>query len=189
MALADDELTVGKSHAQNGKWVDITKRKCKDELLSLKQAKLDAVTFEIQNTELTKLNHALQKPLKEEKKINEKWLTSSKKVSQCISDQIAHQKKNVPRGELLTESLSKININENAFIPASMRYDQEMVPKTKDCVERLNPDSKLLNFNTGRILVPESQAVNESLETLNTLEPSKDSEAKFITPLPPLKNL
>ncbi|GKE78350.1 hypothetical protein Tco_1544470, partial [Tanacetum coccineum] len=27
MALADDELTVGKSHARNGKWVDITIRK------------------------------------------------------------------------------------------------------------------------------------------------------------------
>ncbi|GJW06592.1 hypothetical protein Tco_1569015 [Tanacetum coccineum] len=53
-------------------------------------------------------------------------------------------------------------------------------------------DSKLLNFNTGRILVPESQDVNESLEpteTLNTPESSKDSEAESITPLPPLKNL
>nr|GEY41546.1 retrovirus-related Pol polyprotein from transposon TNT 1-94 [Tanacetum cinerariifolium] len=27
MALADDELTVGKSHARNGEWVDITIRK------------------------------------------------------------------------------------------------------------------------------------------------------------------
>ncbi|GJT55994.1 hypothetical protein Tco_0991048 [Tanacetum coccineum] len=92
MALADDELTVGKNHARNGEWVDITIRmvntllsvdedadwqtylnyinidlkfveeqrlnllskynkmvfelnKCKDELLILKQAKLDAVTF------------------------------------------------------------------------------------------------------------------------------------------------
>ncbi|GJT72157.1 retrovirus-related pol polyprotein from transposon TNT 1-94 [Tanacetum coccineum] len=131
MALADDELTVGESHARNGEWVDITIRKvntllsmdedadcqnylkyinidlkfvkdqrlnllskynkmdfelnkCRDELLILKQAKLDVVTFQIENTELTKLNHALQEQLKEERKINEKWLTSSKKVSQCI---------------------------------------------------------------------------------------------------------
>ncbi|GKC36563.1 retrovirus-related pol polyprotein from transposon TNT 1-94 [Tanacetum coccineum] len=208
MALADDELTVGKSHARNGEWVDITIRKVntllsmdedadcqtylKDELLILKQAKLDAVTFQIQNTELTKLNHALQEQLKEEKKINEKWLTSSKKVSQCIDEQIPHQKKKVLGGELFTESSSKINENENLFIPASMGYDQEMVPKTKDWVERLNPDSKLPNFNTGRILVPKSQAVNESLEsteTLNTPESSRDSEAESLTPLPPLKNL
>ncbi|GJW75777.1 retrovirus-related pol polyprotein from transposon TNT 1-94 [Tanacetum coccineum] len=67
-----------------------------------------------------------------------------------------------------------------------------MVLKTKDLVERLNPDSKLLNFNTGRILVPESQAVNESLkptEASNTPESSKDSEAESLTPLHPLKNL
>ncbi|GJU89597.1 hypothetical protein Tco_1302020 [Tanacetum coccineum] len=104
MALADDEFTVGKNNARNGEWIDITMRKfveeqrlnllskynkivfelnkCRDELLVLKQAKLDAVTFQIQNTELTKLNHALQEQLKEEKKINEKWLTSLKKVSQ-----------------------------------------------------------------------------------------------------------
>nr|GEU71644.1 retrovirus-related Pol polyprotein from transposon TNT 1-94 [Tanacetum cinerariifolium] len=132
MALPDDELTVGKNHARNGKWVCITIRKvntllsmdedadwqiylkyinidlkfvkeqrlnllskynkivfelnkCRDELLSLKQAKLDAVTFRIQNTKFTKLNHALQEQLKEEKKINEKWLTSSKKIMKLNS--------------------------------------------------------------------------------------------------------
>ncbi|GJZ60253.1 hypothetical protein Tco_0616069 [Tanacetum coccineum] len=194
VALSDDELTIGKSHARNGEWVDINIRKVntllsmdeeadwqnylKDELLILKQAKLDAVTFQIQNTELTKLNHALQEQLKVEKKINEKWLTSSKKVSQCISEKIPHQKKKVLGGELLTELSSKMNENENLFVPASIGYDQEMVAKTKEWVERLNPDNKLPNFNTGRILVPESQAVNESLKptkTLNNPESSKDS--------------
>nr|GEW35390.1 retrovirus-related Pol polyprotein from transposon TNT 1-94 [Tanacetum cinerariifolium] len=150
MALADEELTVGKSHAPNSEWVDITIRK---------------------------------------KKINEKWLTSLKKVSQCTSEQIPYQNKKVLGGELLIKSLSKININENAFIPTSMGYDQEMVLKTKDWVERLNLDNKLPNFNTERILVLESQAVNESLETLNTFKSSKDSKAEFLTPLPPLKNL
>ncbi|GJV67047.1 hypothetical protein Tco_1482556 [Tanacetum coccineum] len=168
MALADDELTVGKSHACNGELVDITIRKVntflsmdeeadwqnylRDELLILKQAKLDAITFQIQNTELTKLKHALQEQLKEEKKINEKWLTSSKKVSQCISKQIPHQKKKVLGCELLTESSSKMKIF-----------------------------SFLLPW------VPESQVVNESLETLNTPESSKDSEVEFLTLLPPLK--
>ncbi|GJZ18682.1 hypothetical protein Tco_0554805 [Tanacetum coccineum] len=208
IALANDELTVGKNHARNGKWIDISMRKikltykynknvfelnkCRDELLVLKQANLDSITFHIQNTKLTNLNHALQEQLKEEKKINEKWLTSSKKVSQCVSEQIPHQKKKVLGGELFTESSSKMNENENLFVPASIGYDQEMVPKTKDWVERLNPDTNLPNFNTGRILVPESQVVNESLEptgTLNTPESSKDSEAESITPLPPLKNL
>ncbi|GKC21493.1 retrovirus-related pol polyprotein from transposon TNT 1-94, partial [Tanacetum coccineum] len=91
--------------------------------------------FKIQNTELIKLNHALQEQLKEEKKINEKWLTSSKKVSQCISEQIPHQKKKVLGGELLIESSSKKNENENIFIPASMRYDQEMSLETSNTPE------------------------------------------------------
>ncbi|GJU42005.1 hypothetical protein Tco_1194962 [Tanacetum coccineum] len=101
---------------------------------------------------------------KRRKKINEKWLTSSKKVSQCISEQIPHQKKKV----------------------------LEMIPKSKAWVKRLNPDSKLPNFKTGRILIPKSQDVNESLkptDTSITPEPSKDSEAEFPIPLPPLKSL
>nr|GEY71486.1 hypothetical protein [Tanacetum cinerariifolium]GEY71493.1 hypothetical protein [Tanacetum cinerariifolium] len=172
-ALADDELIVGKIYAQNGEWVDITIRKV-NTFLSIDE---DA---DWQN---------YLKTTQRRENINEKWLTSSKKVSQCISEQIPHQKKKILGGELLTESLSKININENAFILASMGCDQEMVPKTKEWVKRLNPDSKLPNFNTGRILIPESQVVNEFLETLNTSESSKDSEAEFLTPLPPLKNL
>ncbi|GJW15297.1 retrovirus-related pol polyprotein from transposon TNT 1-94 [Tanacetum coccineum] len=125
------------------------------------------------------LNHALQEQLKEEKRINEKWLTSSKKVIQCISEQIPHQKKKVLGRELFIESSSKMNEIENLFVPASIGYDQEMVLKTKDWVERLNPDSKLPNFNESL----------EPTETLNTPESSKDSEAESLTPLPPLKNL
>ncbi|GJT54166.1 hypothetical protein Tco_0989220 [Tanacetum coccineum] len=111
-------------------------------------------------------------------------------VSQCISEQIPHQKKKFLGGELFTKSSSKMNENENLFVPASMGYDQEMVSKTKEWDERLNPNNKLPNFNTGRIIVLESQAVNESFKpTKNTLESSKDSKAKSLTPLPPLKNL
>ncbi|GJW31663.1 hypothetical protein Tco_0051695 [Tanacetum coccineum] len=135
MDLADDELTVGKNHTRNGEWIDITMRK---------------------------LNHALQEQLKEEKKINEKWLTNSKKVSQCISEQIPYQKKKV------------------------------LVLKFKDSVERLNPDSKLPNFNTKRILVPKSQVINESLKPTKTSinpESFKDSKAESLIPLPSLKNL
>nr|GEX44248.1 reverse transcriptase domain-containing protein [Tanacetum cinerariifolium] len=54
------------------------------------------------------------------------------------------------------------------------------------------PDSKLQNFNTGRILVPKSQAVNESLKPTKTStgpKSSKDSKADSLTPLPPLKSL
>ncbi|GJS33413.1 hypothetical protein Tco_0531795 [Tanacetum coccineum] len=152
MALADDELTVGKNHARNGEWVNITVRKV-NTLLSMDE---DA-----------------------------DW-------KNYLNEQIPHQKKKILGGELFTESSYKMNENENIFVPASIGYDQEMVPKTKDWGERLNPDSILLKFNTQRILVPQSQAVNESLEstkTLNTPESSKDSEPKSLTPLPLLKEL
>ncbi|GJU48809.1 retrovirus-related pol polyprotein from transposon TNT 1-94 [Tanacetum coccineum] len=163
-----------------------------DDLLALKQAKLEVVTFQIQNTKLTKLNHAIQDQLKKERKANEKWLNSSHKVSQCISEQITNQKKKILRVEQLTESSSKNNAKDNPFVLASLDYDHEMVPKSKDCVERLNPDNKLPNFNTGRILVPKSEAVNECLkltEVSSDLESSKESGSEPQTPLPPLKNL
>ncbi|GJS04999.1 hypothetical protein Tco_0321507 [Tanacetum coccineum] len=117
MALADDELSLGKNHARNGEWIDITMKKVnillsmvensdwqtyrkyinidikyvegqrlnllskynklvfelnksKDDLLVLKQEKIKAVTFQILNTKLTKLNHALQDQLKEERIVN-----------------------------------------------------------------------------------------------------------------------
>ncbi|GJW57794.1 hypothetical protein Tco_0104525 [Tanacetum coccineum] len=221
IALADDELSVGKNHARNGEWIDITIKKvnilpsmdedsnwknylkyinidlkyveekrlnllCKynknvfelnkyiDDLLALKQAKLEAVTFQIQNTELTKLNHALQDQHKKEIKVNEKWLNSSNKVSQCISEQIVNKKKKIIGGERLTESSSKNDAKDNPFVPAFLDYDHEMVLKSKDWVKRLNPYSKLPNFNTRRILVLKSEVVNECLLRYPlTLSPQK----------------
>nr|GEV40037.1 retrovirus-related Pol polyprotein from transposon TNT 1-94 [Tanacetum cinerariifolium] len=115
MALADDELTVGKGRARNGEWVDVTLRKV-NTLLSMDE------DVDWQNY------------------------------------------------------LNYINID--------LKFVEE---------QRLNLlSNKLLNFNTGRILVLEGQAVNESLEstkTLNTPESSKDFKAESLTPLPPLKNL
>nr|GEX31482.1 retrovirus-related Pol polyprotein from transposon TNT 1-94 [Tanacetum cinerariifolium] len=159
MALADDELTVGKNHARYGECIDITMKKI-NILLSMDE--------------------------------DVDWQNYLKYIIIDLNEQIPYQKKKVLDGELFTESSSKINESGNLFVPASMRYDQKMVPKTKDWVERLNPDSKPLNFNTRRILVCESQAVNESLkstETSNTPESSKDSEAESLTPLILLKNL
>ncbi|GJV68671.1 retrovirus-related pol polyprotein from transposon TNT 1-94 [Tanacetum coccineum] len=103
--------------------------KCRDDLLILKQAKLEAVTFQIQNTELTKLNHALQDQL----------------------SRIHHPKNNA---------------KDNPFVPASLDYDHEMVPKSKYWVERLNPHSKLPNFNTGRILVLKGASPSSEVMTL-----------------------
>nr|GEZ37014.1 hypothetical protein [Tanacetum cinerariifolium] len=86
------------------------------------------------------------------------------------------------KGELLNESLSKMNINENSFIHASMDYGYEMVPKSKDWVERLSPDSKLPNFNTRRILVPKSQAGNESLKPTEVSTDPESSSDSVVNP-------
>ncbi|GKB43841.1 retrovirus-related pol polyprotein from transposon TNT 1-94 [Tanacetum coccineum] len=77
----------------------------------------------------------------------------------------------------LIESSSINDVKENPSIPASLDYDHEMVPKSKDWVKRHNPDSKLPNFNTRRIIVPKSQVVNECLrltEATSDLQSSKE---------------
>nr|GEX07461.1 retrovirus-related Pol polyprotein from transposon TNT 1-94 [Tanacetum cinerariifolium] len=96
MALTDDELTDGKSHARNGEWVDITIRE----------------------------------------------------------------------------------VNTLLFMDKDADWQNYL--------------DQLLNFNTERILVPESQVVNESLKTTEVStdpESSNDYEAEPTTPLPPLNIL
>ncbi|GKA70198.1 hypothetical protein Tco_0776262, partial [Tanacetum coccineum] len=102
------------------------------------------------------------------------------------------QKKKILGGEQLTGSSSKNDVKENPFIPTSLEYDHEMILKFKHLVERHNHDNKLPNFNTRRILVLESQLVNECLkltEVPTNPESSKESGSEPLTPLPPLKNL
>ncbi|GKD98513.1 hypothetical protein Tco_1382410 [Tanacetum coccineum] len=60
MALTDDELTVGKSHARNGEWVDITMRKV-NTLLSMDedadwQIYLKYINIDLKFVEVQRLN-------------------------------------------------------------------------------------------------------------------------------------
>ncbi|GJS49014.1 hypothetical protein Tco_0599135 [Tanacetum coccineum] len=156
MALADDELSVGKNHACNGEWIDITMKKV-NILLSMDE--------------------------------DSDWQNYLKYINIDLN-KYQTKKKKILSGEQLTKSSSKNDAKNNPFVPASLDYDHEMVPKFKDWVERLNPDNKLPNFNTGRILVPESEAVNECLqltEASSNPESSKESSTELQTPLPPLK--
>ncbi|GJY91599.1 hypothetical protein Tco_0506795 [Tanacetum coccineum] len=117
-SLADDELSVGKNHARNGEWIDITMKKL-NILLSIDED-LD-------------------------------WQNYLKYINIDLKYVEEHRS-------------TKRRKKDNPFVPASLDYDHEMVPKSKDWVERLNPDSKLPNINTGRILVLESEAINECLQ-------------------------
>ncbi|GJU73469.1 hypothetical protein Tco_1264874 [Tanacetum coccineum] len=99
IALANDKLAIGKNHARNGEWIDIT---------------------------MTKVNILLS-----------------------MDEDVDWQ-------------------NYLKYIDIDLKFVEE---------QRHNPDSKLPNFNTGRLLVPESQAVNESLgltEAPTDLESSKE---------------
>ncbi|GJV44132.1 hypothetical protein Tco_1428668 [Tanacetum coccineum] len=60
-------------------------------------------------------------------------------------------------------SVGKNNARNGQWIDITMRK-----------VERLNPDSKLPNFNTGRILVPKSESVNECLKLTEGSSPSSE---------------
>ncbi|GKD89996.1 hypothetical protein Tco_1365503 [Tanacetum coccineum] len=139
MALADDEFSMGKNHACNGEWIDITMKKV-NILLSIDddsdwQNYLIYINIDLKYVEehrLNLLNHALQEHLKEERKVNEKWLNNSKKFNQCISEQILSQKMKILSCEQLTESSSKNDAKDNPCVPASLDYDHEIVPKSKD---------------------------------------------------------
>ncbi|PWA86471.1 copia-type pol polyprotein [Artemisia annua] len=72
------------------------------------------------------------------------------------------------------------------YINVDLKYVEEQR------IERLSPDGKMPNHNTGRILVPESQAIKEMLGV--TDEPSStesvtESPTESQAPLPPLKVL
>ncbi|GJY15182.1 retrovirus-related pol polyprotein from transposon TNT 1-94 [Tanacetum coccineum] len=157
MALADDELSVGKNHGRNGEWIDITIKKV-NILLSMDE--------------------------------DSDWQNYLKYINIDLNEKIPNQKKKILGGEQLTESSSKIDAKDNPFVPASLDYDHEMLLKSKEWAERLNFDIKLPNFNTRRILVPESEAVNECLqltEVTSDPESSKESGLEPQTPLPLLK--
>ena len=164
--------------------------KCRDELLVLKQTKLENITLQIQNTEILKQNHALQNELNKEKAVIESRTKKNPKVYETVS-LIPSANKKVIGEDQLTESLSESH-SEKAFIPAGISFEQEMEPKSSEWVERNNPDSKLPNFETGKILQPESQAIKDMLgltDKPSNTESVNESESESQTPLPPLKVL
>jgi hypothetical protein len=58
---------------------------CSDELLALKQAKLENVTLQIQNSELVKQNQAFQEELKKEKAVIWKCTQKNPKLFDTLS--------------------------------------------------------------------------------------------------------
>ncbi|GJS84157.1 hypothetical protein Tco_0750698 [Tanacetum coccineum] len=144
---------------------------CKEQLLVLKQAKLDFFTMQHVNTKILKENKNLRIELKKLIASTETWLNSSNKVNQCINEQIPYQKKRIMGADQLNED------------PSSSR------PWLSEAEGFILP-----NHDTGRILPAESQrnttdpliAVTDSSATDYD---SKDESSVCSTPLPPLKKL
>nr|GFA76108.1 retrovirus-related Pol polyprotein from transposon TNT 1-94 [Tanacetum cinerariifolium]GFA95442.1 retrovirus-related Pol polyprotein from transposon TNT 1-94 [Tanacetum cinerariifolium] len=117
----------------------------------------------------------------EEEVSDDKEVTQVKVLMALVDDEITVGKCHSRNGEWINITIRKVNI--------LLSMDEDFYWQN---YLKLNPDNKLTNFNTGRILVPESQAVNDYLkptESSTYPESSNNSVGEPITPLPPLKIL
>ncbi|GJZ96954.1 retrovirus-related pol polyprotein from transposon TNT 1-94 [Tanacetum coccineum] len=130
---------------------------CKEQLLVLKQAKLDLLTMQHVNTEILKENQNLRNELKELTSITEAWLNSSNKVNQCISEQIPTQKKKILGIDQLIEDTSSSGPKDPLFVKSLA--DNSEVSITGSNKPKLSEaeDSTLSNHDTGKVPSNESQ--------------------------------
>ncbi|GKD70169.1 hypothetical protein Tco_1324259 [Tanacetum coccineum] len=137
---------------------------CKEQLLVLKQTKLDFLTMQHVNTKILKENQNLRTKLKELKAIIETWLNSSNKVNQCISEQVHSQKKRILGVDQLTEDSSSLGLKDLVFVKSSGNDTKVTIPGVERPWLSEAEDFILPNHDTGRILPFESQR--------NTTDPS-----------------
>ncbi|GJU14244.1 hypothetical protein Tco_1142210 [Tanacetum coccineum] len=142
---------------------------CKEQLLVLKQAKLDFLTMQHVNTKILKENKNLRTELKELTAITETWLNSSNKVNQCIIEQILSQKKRILGVDQITEDSSSSGQKDIVFVKSSAN------------------DTKVsIHAESQRNTTDPSVAVTDS----STTEYDSTDESSFCsTPLPLLKKL
>nr|GEV49017.1 retrovirus-related Pol polyprotein from transposon TNT 1-94 [Tanacetum cinerariifolium] len=143
----------------------------------------------------------------EEEVSDEEEVTQVKVLMALADDELTVGNIHARNGEWVDLTIRMVNallsMDEDAewqnylkYINIDLKFVEEqrlnLTSKYNTMVERLNPDSKLLKFNTRRIIIPKSQAVNESLKPTKAStgpKSSNDSKAEPITPLPPLNIL
>nr|GEV37570.1 hypothetical protein [Tanacetum cinerariifolium] len=130
---------------------------CKEQLLVLKQAKLDLFTMQHVNTEILKENQNLKNEQKELTFITEAWLNSSNKVNQCICEQIPTQKKNILGIDQLAKDTSSSGPKDPVIVKSSA--DNSKVSITGSNKPNLFEvkDSTLSNHDTGKVPSNKSQ--------------------------------
>ncbi|GJU90145.1 retrovirus-related pol polyprotein from transposon TNT 1-94 [Tanacetum coccineum] len=215
MALADEErVSVGKESASNdylcidlnyveeqrnnllSKHINLVQElnTCKEQLLVLKQAKLDFFTMQHVNTEMFKENQNLRNELKDLTSITETWLNNSNKVNQCISEQIPTQKKKILGIDQHTEDTSSSRQKDLIFEKSSV--DNSNMSITTSNKPRLSEaeNSTLPNHDTDKVPSEESErnmtdlsvAISDSSVTDYDLA---DESSVYSTPLPLLEKL
>ncbi|GJZ67936.1 hypothetical protein Tco_0631176 [Tanacetum coccineum] len=144
---------------------------CKEQLLVLKQAKLDLLTMQHVNTEILKENQNLRNELKELTSITEAWLNSSNKVNQCISEQIPTQKKKILGIDQLTEDTSGAGPKDQVFVKSSADNSEiSIIGSNKPKLSEAE-DSTLSNHDTGKLMNLQSIAPPSSTGEADWYEP------------------
>lgn len=98
---------------------------CRDELLALKQAKLENITLQIQNSELVKQNQALQEELKKEKAVIWSWTQKNPKLFDTLS--FTPSTKKAALGEDQLTEVSGESTHATTFLSASKLSSKELV--------------------------------------------------------------
>ncbi|GJS57923.1 hypothetical protein Tco_0652707 [Tanacetum coccineum] len=168
---------------------------CKEQLLVLKQAKLDFLTMQHVNTEILKENQNLKKELKELTKIMKTWLNSSNKVNQCISEQIPDQKKIILGVDQLYEDPSNSGQKDLVFVKSLTNDTNVSIPSVERPWLSEAEGFSLPNHDTGRILPTKSQVkvidslVNVTESSITYYDSVKESSSVSSTHLPLLDKL
>nr|GEU49466.1 hypothetical protein [Tanacetum cinerariifolium] len=165
---------------------------CKEQLLVLKQTKLDLLAMQHVNTKILKENQNLRNELKELTSITEAWLNSSNKVNQFISEEIPTQKKKILRIDQLTKDTFSSRPKDLIFV----KYSADNVSITDSNKPRLfeAENSIISNHDIFKILTVESQRNTTDLvvNVTESLVTNYDSTVESLvcsSPFPPPKML
>ncbi|GJV23900.1 retrovirus-related pol polyprotein from transposon TNT 1-94 [Tanacetum coccineum] len=166
---------------------------CKEQLLVLKQAKLDFLTMQHANTDILKENKKLRTELKELTAIIETWLNSSNKVNQYISEQIPSQKKRILGVDQLTKDPSSSGQKDPVFVKSLADDTKVSIPGVEPWLSKAE-GFIFPNHDTGRILPAESQrnTIDPSVAVTDSSVIDYDYADEYLVcsnPLPSLKKL
>ncbi|GJY61930.1 hypothetical protein Tco_0462587 [Tanacetum coccineum] len=176
IALAEENNVVSKEGARNGECMKISMRKVHTLLENLDYLCIDLNYVEEQRNNLLSKHKDLVHELnacKEQhlvlKQENFDFLTMhSNKVNQCISEQIPSQKKRILGVDQLTKDPSNSGQKDRVFVKSSADDTKVSIPGIERPWLSKVEGFILLNHDTGRILLAESQRNTADLSVVIT---------------------